>query len=101
MEIKLAEALLRRKELQAKVDQLHRIKDTDMVYQLRSKRIKVNEGFDDLDADFPKLTVGQVTAEYDHYSRQLRLIDGKIQHTNWTATIDCPECMTDYVPPQA
>lgn len=101
MEIKLAEALLRRKELQAKVDQLARIKDNDMVYQLRSQRIKVNEGFDDLNADFPKLTASQVTAEYDFYARQLRLIDGKIQHTNWTAVIDCQECMTAYVPPQA
>lgn len=99
MEIKLAEALLRRKELQAKVDQLARIKDNDMVYQLRSQRIKVNEGLDDLNADVPKLLVSQVTAEYDFYARQLRLIDGKIQHTNWTAIIDCPECMNAYVPP--
>lgn len=99
MEIKLAEALLRRKELQAKVDQLARIKDNDLVYQLRSERIKVSDGFDDLHADVPKLTASQVTAEYDFYARQLRLIDGKIQLTNWTAVIDCPECMTDYVPP--
>lgn len=101
MEIKLAEALLRRKELQAKVDQLARIKDNDMFYQVRSQRIKVMEGVDDLNLDMPKLTAAQVTAEYDFYARQLRLIDGKIQHTNWTATIDCPECMTDYVPAQA
>lgn len=99
MEIKLAEALLRRKELQAKVEQLHKIKENDLVYQLRSQRIKVSEGFDDLNADVPKLNVSQVTAEYDFYARQLRLIDGKIQHTNWTATVDCPECMSSYVPP--
>lgn len=101
MEIKLAEALLRRKELNAKVEQLKRIKDADMIYQLRSQRIKVNEGFDDLNADVPKLTVSQVTAEYDFYARQLRLIDGKIQHTNWTAVIDCEECMKDYVSEKA
>ena len=101
MEIKLAEALLRRKELNAKVEQLSRIKDNDMFYQLRSKRIAVMEGVDNLDADFPKLTAAQVTAEYDFYARQLRLIDGKIQQTNWTAVIDCPECMTDYVPVKA
>ena len=101
MEIKLAEALLRRKELNAKVEQLSRIKDNDMFYQLRSKRITVMEGVDNLDADFPKLTAAQVTAEYDFYARQLRLIDGKIQQTNWTAVIDCPECMTDYVPVKA
>jgi hypothetical protein len=99
MDIKLAEALLRRKELQAKVDQLARIKDQDMVYIVRSERIKVSDGFDNLNADFPKLTASQVTAEYDFYARQLRLIDGKIQQANWTTVIDCPECMTSYQPP--
>ena len=101
MEIKLAEALLRRKELNSKVEQLFKIKDNDMFYQLRSKRISVTDGVDNLDADFPKLIASQVTAEYDFYARQLRLIDGKIQQTNWTAVIDCPECMTDYVPAKA
>lgn len=96
MEIKLAEALLRRKELNAKVEQLARIKDTDMYYQLRHQRVKVTEGLDELNADIPKLEVNQVTAEYDFYARQLRLLDGKIQHTNWTASIDCAECMKDY-----
>ena len=98
MDIKLAEALLRRKELSAKVEQLSRIKDNDLVYQLRSQRIKVSEGFDDLNADVPKLTVGQVTAEYDFYARQLRLIDGHIQHLNWVTPMpeSCHECFNEY-----
>ena len=96
MEIKLAEALLRRKELNAKVEQLARIKDNELFYQLRHQRVKVTDGLDDLSADIPKLEANQVTAEYDYYARQLRILDGKIQHTNWTAVIDCADCMKDY-----
>lgn len=98
MDIKLAEALLRRKELSAKVEQLQRIKDNDLFYQLRSKRISVTEGIDNLDADFPKLNVSQVTAEYDFYARQLRLIDGHIQHLNWVTSVpeNAHECFNTY-----
>lgn len=98
MKIKLAEALLRRKELQAKVEVLKRFKDSDLVYQVRGKRIAVNEGFEDLNADFPILESNQVTAEFDFYSRALRLIDAAIQMANWTCEIDADDkTMGDYV----
>jgi hypothetical protein len=85
--IKLAEALLRRKELQAKVDILKKFKDQDLIYQIRAHRIKVTDGLEDLNADYPKLDASQVTAEYDHYARALRLIDAAIQQANWTCDL--------------
>ena len=97
MKIKLAEALLRRKELQEKVNILARIKDNELVYQVRAQRIKVSEGFEDLNADFPKLEVSQVTAEYDHYARALRLVDAAIQQANWVCELDLNDvAMADY-----
>lgn len=95
--IKLAEALLRRKELQAKVEVLKKFKDNQLYYQIRGERKKVTEGIDEISADFPKLDANEVTAEYDHAARQLRLIDAAIQQTNWTAEIAVdPMVMDDF-----
>lgn len=91
MNIKLAEALLRRKELQEKVNQLKTIKDTKVFYEIRGQRVKVTEGLEDVSANYPKLDVNQVTAEYDHAARQLRLIDAAIQHANWMFEITVDE----------
>lgn len=100
MQIKLAEALLRRKELQAKVEMLKKIKDTQVYYEIRGQRVKVTEGLEEINANHPKLEVNQVTAEFDFAARQLRLVDACIQQTNWTAeiTVD-PMVMADYVTP--
>lgn len=88
MQIKLAEALLRRKELQAKVHQISSIKAQN-IYDLRVQRIKVADGIDEVTANVPKLTLSQVTEEYDYYARQLRLVDAAIQQANWTSHISC------------
>lgn len=57
MEIKLAEALLRRKELQEKVELLKKIKDNQAFYEIRGQRVKVTEGIEDVNANYPKLDV--------------------------------------------
>jgi len=99
IKIKLAEALLRRKELQQKVEILSKIKENQLVYEIRGQRVKVTDGLEELNANYPKLTVSQVTEEYDYYARQLRLIDAKIQQTNWTAELDIEDnVMNAYVP---
>ncbi len=95
MKIKLAEALLRRKELSAKVEMLKKIKDTQVYYEVRGQRVKVMEGLEELNANYPKLTVTQVTAEYDFAARQLRLVDACIQQTNWTAEIEVDPMVLD------
>ncbi len=87
MKIKLAEALLRRKELAEKVKGIQNFKQADL-YEVKVKRQKVSEDIDDIVASVPKLTLSQVTAELDHYARALRLVDAAIQQANWTTEID-------------
>lgn len=84
MQVKLAEALLRRKELQQKVEILKKIKDNNLYYEIKGQRVKITDGLDEITAAFPKLTLSQVTEEYDWHARQLRLIDAAIQHANWS-----------------
>lgn len=88
MQIKLAEALLRRKELAEKVSIVRQIKDAQLIYQVRNKRIQVTDQMENLDVDFPKLTLSQVTEEYDFVAKQLRLIDALIQQANWTTELE-------------
>jgi len=94
--IKLAEALLRRKELQGKVDTLKQIKDKD-IFEVKFQRKAVNDTIDDIVAQVPKLTASQVTAEFDFYARQLRLVDAAIQQANWTVEVEVGDTvMGDY-----
>lgn len=94
--IKLAEALLRRKELQGKVDMLKQIKDKDL-FEVKAQRKQVTDNIDDIVAMVPKLTASQVTAEFDFYARQLRLVDTAIQQANWTVEVEVQDTvMGDY-----
>lgn len=96
MNIKLAEALLRRKELQDKVAVLKTIKQ-EQLFEVKMQRRQVNETIDDIVAQVPKLTAAQVTAEYDFYARQLRLIDAAIQQANWVTEVTVQDTvMADY-----
>jgi len=84
--VKLAEALLRRKELTGKVEQIKEVKNKDL-YEIKTRRQSVADGIDDLIAQVPKISLSQVTAEYDFYARQLRLVDAAIQQANWTCEV--------------
>lgn len=95
MEIKLAEALLRRKELRDKLDRIGSIKGQD-IFDIKVTRKAAHEGVDDVVATVPKLTLAEVTAEYDHYAKQLRLVDAAIQQANWTTNISVDYVMNDY-----
>lgn len=90
MNVKLAEALLRRKELQQKVDQLKAINVKEL-FEVKVKRQKVTDDVDDILAQVPKLTAAQVTKEYDYYARALRLVDAAIQQANWTTEVTVDE----------
>lgn len=100
MKIKLAEALLRRKELQEKVDLLRQI-DARALYETKARRIKVTDNIDDVVAEVPKLTASQVTQEFDFYAKQLRKTDAAIQQSNWVTdlTVDS-ETMSSYTAPE-
>lgn len=93
----LAEALLRRKELQNKLDRIGKIKGED-IFEVKVTRKAAHEGIDDVVASIPKLSLCEVTAEYDHYAKQMRLIDAVIQQTNWTTEINVQGVMNDYEP---
>lgn len=84
--MKLADALLRRKELQQKVDQVRAIKGADVFENVMQRR-QVNENLDDITGKVAKLELNQVTKEYDYYANKLRLIDAAIQQLNWTTDI--------------
>ena len=94
MKVKLAEALLRRKELQNKVDVLKNIKDKDL-YEVKARRQPVADGIDDLVAQVPKLEASQVTREFDWHARQLRRVDAAIQQANWTTEIEVESTVMD------
>lgn len=96
MKIKLAEALLRRKELQNKVEILKTLKDK-AIYEVKMQRRNISDTVDDITAYVPKLTASQVTAEYDWHARQLRKVDALIQHANWTTELEIDDIvMSDY-----
>lgn len=98
MKIKLAEALLRRKELQQKVTLLQQI-DAKALYEVKAVRRNVTENIDDIVAQVPKLTAAEVSREYDWHARQLRRVDAAIQQTNWSAEVDVDdEVMKDFEP---
>lgn len=87
MDIKLAEALLRRKELAEKLNVLRHFKDNHAFYEVRGQRVKVTEGLEDINVNYPKLEASQVTAEFDFVAKQLRLVDALIQQANWTTVL--------------
>lgn len=92
----MAEALLRRKELEAKLKVLADI-DAKALYETKAKRVKVTDSIDDVVATVPKLTASQVTKEYDWTARQLRRVDSAIQQTNWTVEVEVDaQVMADF-----
>lgn len=96
VKVKLATALLRRKELQGKVDQLSRVQKEGL-FEVKVTRRAVHEGIDDIIAEVPKITMSQVTAAYDWHAKRLRLVDAAIQHANWTTEIVVDtDIMADY-----
>ena len=97
MKVKLAEALLRRKELNEKVDQLRSVKQGDMA-EFKVERVKVSDSLDEVKALVPKVSMAQVTAAYDWHARQLRLVDAAIQQANWTTEIEVgTTVMADFI----
>jgi len=96
MKVKLAEALLRRKELNNKVEQLKKI-NLEGLFEVKAQRKNVTENIDDIVVKVPKITLAQVAAGHDWYAKQLRLVDAAIQQANWTTEIEVGDAvMKDY-----
>jgi hypothetical protein len=95
--MKLAEALVLRKHLDAKVKQLEPLKlqGERGIFELQTKRVKVSDEIDEVSLQIPKVTLAQVTEEYDKYSKALRQLDTSIQATNWAADLAIPVDTSD------
>lgn len=91
--MKIAEGLLLRKQLEAKVAQLTPIKQFGESGMLEQKvqRRNVSESTDEVTFQIPKVTMAEVTREYDHYAGELRKLDAAIQKANWQFDVDYRE----------
>lgn len=87
--MKLAEALVLRKHLEAKVEQLKPLKlqGDKGLFEIQTSRKNVSENVDEITTQVPKVTLKDVTEEYDKYSKALRELDTAIQATNWTTDL--------------
>lgn len=88
--MKLAEALVLRKHLEAKVKQLEPLKVNGEkgLFELKTQRTKVSEEIDEVTLQIPKIELKELTKEYDTYSKALRELDTAIQKANWTANCE-------------
>lgn len=91
--MKIAEALLLRKQLQDKVEQLKPLKVNGEkgVFETQTKRVNVNENVDEVTVQLPRITLSDITAQYDHYASELRKLDASIQKANWEFDVDYKE----------
>lgn len=91
--MKIAEALLLRKQLESKVAQLQPLKQLGEqgVFEVKTTRVNVNENTDEVKLQFPKITLAEMTAEFDHYATELRKLDAAIQKANWEYDVDYKE----------
>lgn len=88
--MKIAEGLLLRKQLEAKVKQLEPLKNLgdQGVFEMKTTRVKVSEEVDEVKFQVPKISVDDITASYDHYASELRKLDASIQQANWLFDLD-------------
>jgi hypothetical protein len=91
--MKIAEALLLRKQLQSKVEQLQPLHNVGErgVFDQSVKRVNVNENVDEITITTPRITLADITRSYDHYASELRKLDAAIQQANWTAEVSYTE----------
>ena len=91
--MKIAEGLLLRKQLEAKVKQLEplKINGEKGIFETRTERRSISDNVDEVVSTIPKITLGEVTKVYDHYATQLRKLDSSLQKANWQFDLDFKE----------
>jgi len=99
MQIALAEALLKRKELGFKLGQLQQIKNSEII-ETKFERRSISDSVDDITAKVPKISMTQLTHAFDWHAKHLRKIDAVIQKANWNTIVEVDdETMQTYVDP--
>ena len=88
--MKIAEGLVLRKHLEEKVKQLTPLKlqGDQGLFEVKTERKNIGENVDELTIATPKITLEEVTAEYDRYSKALRELDTAIQKANWQFDVE-------------
>lgn len=91
--MKIAEALLLRKQLESKVEQLKPLKTAgdNGVFTMKIERIHAGENIDEAKITIPKVTLADITKEYDFYATELRKLDASIQEANWKFEVSYKE----------
>ena len=91
--MKIAQALLLRKQLEKKVTQLEPIKQMgdSGLFATRVNRMNISDQIDEVSIQVPKLTLDDVTKDYDKYASALRKLDASIQKANWEFDVDFSE----------
>ncbi len=95
--MKVAEGLLLRKQLEAKLKQLEPLKlqGENGLLETKTDRRKINDNIDEVTITTPKVTLAEITKEYDRYATQLRKLDTAIQKANWENELDFEEEKTE------
>lgn len=95
--MKLAQALNLRKQLAIKVDQLKPIKlqGEQGVLETKTQRRSISDQIDEVSVQTSKVTLADITKEFDKYATALRKLDDAIQEANWKYEVDfsAPEGM--------
>ena len=88
--MKIAQALLLRKQLEEKVKQLQPIKQLgdNGLFEIKTSRRNVSTDTDEVTFQIPKVTLTEVTQEYDKYATALRKLDAAVQKANWEFEVD-------------
>lgn len=88
--MKIAQALLLRKQLEEKVQQLKPIKQLgdNGLFEIKTQRRQAAENVDEVTFQIPKVTLSEVTKEYDKFASALRKLDAAVQKANWEFDVD-------------
>lgn len=82
--MKIAQGLLLRKQLEKKVAQLEPLRMSDpRMFEVKTTRVNVNDNLDEVAFNVPRITLADMTSEYDKYASALRKLDAALQQANW------------------
>lgn len=89
----ISEALLLRKQLEQKVEQLRplKLRGDEGLFETKITRRNVSETVDEATITVPRVTLADVTRTFDFYAGELRKVDAAIQKANWQFEVDYTE----------
>jgi hypothetical protein len=91
--MKIAMALLLRKQLEQKVEQLRplKLRGDEGLFETKVSRKNISETVDEATITVPRVTLADITRTFDFYAGELRKVDAAIQQANWSFDIEYTE----------